>query len=103
MKIRIVIFDVVLHAGLPMFIVAICLNMITSEAMCGLEVKPKMKVLRGPDGKPVCVRPNDNSRWRKVAVPLLLVLTTAAYICAVSMEIMATTAWFMVPMKYNVL
>jgi len=97
------IFDVVLHAGLPMFIAAICLNMISSEAMCGLEIKPKKKVLRGPDGKPVMIRPNDNSSWRKVVVPILLIGTTVSYICAISLQIMKLTAWFMIPISYNVL
>jgi hypothetical protein len=91
---------VVLHPGLPMFIAAICLNMIASETMCHLEVKPKKSVLEAADGGSVYVRPNDRSGWRKVVVPILLLLNAILLVYVIQAPIMQLTAFFMIPETY---
>ena len=91
----------VLHPGLPMFIAAIVMNMIVSESMCHLEQKPKKRVLVSPDGGSVYVSPNDNSSWRKVVVPILLLLNAVGLVLAISSHIMRLP-WFMLYAEFNI-
>jgi len=81
MKIPIAIFEVQVHAGLPLFIGAIILNMIASETLCSLEKRERKTYIKH-DGHPVYVRAMENSGWRKVVVPLLIICTAISLGCA---------------------
>ena len=82
--------------GLYMFVVAVLLNMISSETMCSLEVEEKQQyTLR--DGSNVYVRPCSYSGWRKFLVPFLALCSAISLGLGTYMDIMKVTAWFMRP------
>lgn len=100
MKLFVPIFEVTIHPGLPIFIGAICLNMLCSETMCSLEVIKKEKYVYS-DGSFVKIRPYHNSGWRKAAVPLLIFSTFGTLFCALYFPCMKLTASFMRNLSYS--
>ena len=74
--------------------------MMSSEILCSLEKKEKKPYIKS-DGHPVYVRAMDNSGWRKVVVPLLIIGTGTSLGCAMHFRIMNLTYKFMRHLEYS--
>jgi uncharacterized paraquat-inducible protein A len=76
--------------------------MLSSELLCSLEKLEKKAYIK-EDGHPVTVRACNNSGWRRVAVPALIMCTGASLGCAWHFQIMQLTNDFMHHYQYSVL
>ncbi|MCH2162497.1 MAG: paraquat-inducible protein A, partial [Phycisphaerales bacterium] len=93
-------FETETKLGLPLFLAAICLSMIASEIMHRLQVSsdPEPPIVKtGP------VRPADGSGWRKFAVPVLIGLSLASLVAALSLPYIKITQIFLDKNSYSIL
>jgi hypothetical protein len=97
------LFEVITHAGLPVFITSIFLNMVVSETMCSLEVKEKFDTFVDLDGAKVFIRPLTSHITMMIAFPLLWLATGACLACSWYYPFLQLTATFMKPRSYSLL
>ena len=86
--------------GLPLFIAAICLSILTSELMGMLQIRF--------EGEPPIVnsepvRLATGSGWRQFAVPVLLLGALASIIAAIGIPYIKITAWYLSKNEYSIL
>jgi len=95
-----VLFETETHQGLPMFIAAIIINMVCSETMCWLEKSEETEGENTEDE--IKVRPAQNSGWRSVVVPILMLGTAGTLVCGWYFPFLKLTAKFLKTMEYSV-
>ena len=95
------LFLVITHAGLPVFITSIFLNMVCSETMCSLEIKQKFDTFIGVTGAKVYIRPLTSNIIMMIAFPLMWGSTGAMLGCALYYPFLGLTASFMKQREYS--
>ena len=94
------LFVTAIKPGLPLFLAAICLSMLTGELMTNMHV-------RSEPAKPIVrtepVRPADHAGWRTYLVPLLLLGSLVSISVAIGLPYIRITAWYLHEGTYSVL
>ena len=94
------LFVTEIKLGLPLFLGAICLSMLSGELMTNMHVRsePAMPIVRTE-----AVRPADHAGWRTYLVPLLLIGSLASIAVAVGLPYIRITAWYLKDGTYSIL
>ena len=94
------LFVTAIKPGLPLFLAAICLSMLTGELMTNMHVRsePEQPIVHTDP-----VRPADHAGWRAYLVPLLLIGSLASISVAVGLPYIRITAWYLHEGTYSVL
>jgi paraquat-inducible protein A len=85
--------------GLPLFLAAICLSILTGEIIAMLQIRV--------EGKPPIVnnepiRLASGSGWRRYAVPVLLLGALASVVAAIGIPYVKITAWYLSKNEYSI-
>ena len=87
-------------AGLPLFMIAICLSMGTGQLMAYLSQKVQGE---RPIVKQERIRAATNSGWRKYVVPSLFLVNIVALAAAIGFPYVKITAWYLKDNTYSIL
>lgn len=87
-------------AGLPLFLIAICLSIGSGQLIAYLHM---MSEGRPPIVKEAAVRPSSNAGWRTYVVPILLLGNVVALGAALGIPYIKITAWYLHKNSYSIL